>query len=146
MPPAVALLNFISCGILWRIFGQTGTFRGVFSTYHWYHRIHPRTVIFCGFFLFIVRRKDQRSCDVRGGSTRVYAPASELFPPLHPLIRMWVCLPPWIQRGGSHTLLQWGGGSPMRTTGIEGLALCVLSGLGNRVERKRTFTRAAWVR
>jgi hypothetical protein len=24
-------LNYISCGILWRIFCQTGTFRGVFS-------------------------------------------------------------------------------------------------------------------
>jgi hypothetical protein len=33
-PPAVALLNNISCGILWRIFCQIGTFRGVFSTYH----------------------------------------------------------------------------------------------------------------
>ncbi len=37
MPPAVALLNYISTekssGILWRIFCQTGTFRGVFSPY-----------------------------------------------------------------------------------------------------------------
>ncbi len=33
MPPAVALLNYISSGILWRIFCQTGTFRGVFSPY-----------------------------------------------------------------------------------------------------------------
>jgi hypothetical protein len=31
VPPAVALLNYISSGILWRIFCQTGTFRGVFS-------------------------------------------------------------------------------------------------------------------
>ncbi len=31
MPPAVALLNYISCGLLWRIFCPTGTFRGVFS-------------------------------------------------------------------------------------------------------------------
>ena len=29
VPPAVALLNYISSGILWRIFCQTGTFRGV---------------------------------------------------------------------------------------------------------------------
>ncbi len=34
VPPAVALLNYISSGILWRIFCQTGTFRGVFFTYH----------------------------------------------------------------------------------------------------------------
>ena len=32
MPPAVALLNYISCGILWRIFCQTGIFAG-FSLY-----------------------------------------------------------------------------------------------------------------
>ncbi len=28
VPPTVALLNYISCGILWRIFCQTGIFRG----------------------------------------------------------------------------------------------------------------------
>ncbi len=28
MPPAVALWNYISCGILWRIFFQTGNFAG----------------------------------------------------------------------------------------------------------------------
>ena len=28
MPPAVALLNYISSGILWRIFSQTGIFAG----------------------------------------------------------------------------------------------------------------------
>ncbi len=42
MPPAVALLNYISCGILWRISWQTG--------------------IFAGFSLYIIDRKDQRSC------------------------------------------------------------------------------------
>ena len=36
VPPAVALLNYISSGILWRIFCQTGTFRGVFSYYHYF--------------------------------------------------------------------------------------------------------------
>jgi hypothetical protein len=29
----VALMNYISSGLLWRIFCQTGTFRGVFSPY-----------------------------------------------------------------------------------------------------------------
>jgi hypothetical protein len=33
MPSAVALMNYISSGLLWRIFCQTGTFRGVFSPY-----------------------------------------------------------------------------------------------------------------
>jgi hypothetical protein len=28
VPPAVALLNYISCGILWRIFCQTGILAG----------------------------------------------------------------------------------------------------------------------
>ncbi len=111
MPPTVALLNYISCSILWRIFCQTGTFRGVFSTYHWYRRIHPHTVIFCGFFLIIVRRKDQRSCDVRGGSTyQSVCPIVGIGSPPHPLIRMWVCLPPWIQRGGATLFCSWGGG------------------------------------
>jgi hypothetical protein len=32
MPPAVALLNYISSGIFWRIFYQTGIFAG-FSLY-----------------------------------------------------------------------------------------------------------------
>jgi hypothetical protein len=36
VPPGVALLNYISSGILWRIFCQTGTFRGVFSKYHYF--------------------------------------------------------------------------------------------------------------
>ncbi len=57
MPPAVALLNYLSCSILWRIFCQTGTFRGVFSTYHWYRRILPHTVIFCGFFYLLFAGK-----------------------------------------------------------------------------------------
>ena len=33
MPPAGALLHCISSSLLWRIFCQTGTFRGVFSPY-----------------------------------------------------------------------------------------------------------------
>jgi hypothetical protein len=33
VPPAVALMNYMKSGILWRIFCQTGTFRGVSSTY-----------------------------------------------------------------------------------------------------------------
>jgi hypothetical protein len=37
VPPAVALLNYVSSGILWRIFCQTVTFRGVFSTVRMYH-------------------------------------------------------------------------------------------------------------
>ncbi len=28
VPPAVALLNYTSCGLLWRIFCQTGIFAG----------------------------------------------------------------------------------------------------------------------
>ncbi len=33
MPPAVALLNYISSGLLWRIFFPNWNFRGVFSPY-----------------------------------------------------------------------------------------------------------------
>jgi hypothetical protein len=37
VPPAVALMNYISSGLLWWIFCQTGTFRGVFSIHILYH-------------------------------------------------------------------------------------------------------------
>ncbi len=33
MPSVVALLNYITSGLLWRIFCQTETFRGVYSPY-----------------------------------------------------------------------------------------------------------------
>ncbi len=45
VPPAVALLNYISSGILWRIFCQTG--------------------ILAGFSLYIIHRKEQRRCNGR---------------------------------------------------------------------------------
>jgi hypothetical protein len=44
MPPAVALLNYISCGILQWIFCQTGIFRGVFSTYHYYYEKNYKVI------------------------------------------------------------------------------------------------------
>jgi hypothetical protein len=55
VPPAVALLNYISNGIILRIFCQTG--------------------IFTGFSLRIkYRRKDQRSCDGQGAGIDSWAP------------------------------------------------------------------------
>ncbi len=53
-PPAVALLIYISCGILWRIFCPTGIF---------------------AVFFFIICRKDQRSCDGwgKGWGTMTYS-------------------------------------------------------------------------
>jgi hypothetical protein len=86
VPPAVALLNYISSVILWRIFCQTEIFAGfsLFSrkdqrssdergergediTLEPSGRVHPHTVIFRQFFLYIICRKDQRSCDRVGG-------------------------------------------------------------------------------
>jgi hypothetical protein len=72
VPPAVALLNYISCGLLWRIFCQTGIFAG-FSLHiiNLAVRISEAamwgvgTLYFLrGFFIFICR-KDQRSSDER---------------------------------------------------------------------------------
>ncbi len=54
MPSAVALLNYISSGIFWRIFCQTGIFRGVFSLNNYFPRM------------------DQRSCDGRGRGWGTY--------------------------------------------------------------------------
>ncbi len=61
MPSAVALLNYLSCGILWRIFCQTGTICGIFSTYHYKH---------C---------KDQRSCDGREGGHYIFCEVFSLY-------------------------------------------------------------------
>jgi hypothetical protein len=72
---------------------------------------------FCGFFLFIVRRKDQRSCDVRGGITRVYAHRRNWFPPPpHPDVSVST---PWDPKGGGepHSLAVECVGDPIRTTG-----------------------------
>ncbi len=167
MPPAVALLNYISCGLFRRIFFQTGTFRGVFSTYNWYHRILPHTVIFCGFFSFYcspklwakLRCEGRGSGDIifyslsrRGIIVIVYLEYQSVGPIVgigspHTLIRKWMCLPPRIQREGEqHSLAVEGVGGPNSHDWIEGLALCILSGLDGRVERKKPFTRAARVR
>ncbi len=144
MPPAVALLNYISCSILWRIFCQTGTFRGVFSTYHWYRRIHLHTVIFCVFFYLMFAGKIREAAMWGAGvpecmpHRRNWSP-----PPPHPDVSVF---PPWIQRGEPHSFAVEGVGGPNADDWIEGLALCVLSGLGSRVERKRPFTQAARVK
>jgi hypothetical protein len=147
VPPAVALLNYVSCSILWRIFCQTGTFRGVFSTYHWYRRIHLHTVIFAGFFYLMFAGKISEAAMWGAGVLECMPHGRNWSPPPRPLILMWVCPPPWIQRGGeTHSFAFEGVGGPNADDWIEGLALCVLSGLGSRVERKRPFTQAARVK
>ncbi len=63
----------------------------------------------------------------------------------HPLSRKRVCIPLGPKGGGGGTLsCGWGGADS--DDWIEGLALCILCGLGGRVERKKPFTRAARVR
>jgi hypothetical protein len=67
------------------------------------------------------------------------------FPPHpHPEVNV---PPPLDPKGGEqHSLAVEGVGGPNSHDWIEGLALCILSGLGGRVERKKPFTRAARVR
>jgi hypothetical protein len=48
--------------------------------------------------------------------------------------------------GEQHSLAVEGMGGPNSDDWIEGLSLCILSGLGGRVERKNPFTRGAQVR
>jgi hypothetical protein len=87
VPPAVALLNYISSGILWRIFCQTGTFTGfsqqiinfvgrineaamkgvgniIFHNFGAQWKDTPSYCDFSGFIsiVFGICRKDQRSC------------------------------------------------------------------------------------
>jgi len=68
VPPAVSLLNYISCGMLWRIFCQTGTFRGVFSYYH-YFVVRISEAAICGeHYIFRVPRSSFiRDGEIRGG-------------------------------------------------------------------------------
>jgi hypothetical protein len=82
MPPAVALINYKSRCKRWRNFCQTGTFRGVFSTYilfislvgsaqlRWQGTLYFLASTgpvgdYTGAHAVIFRQKDQRSCDRR---------------------------------------------------------------------------------
>jgi hypothetical protein len=91
VPPAVALLNYISSGILWRIFSQTGIFAGFSLRINHLNsgRISAAamageiiffslagpvedyteapTVIFRGIFRYIISQNEQRSCNGRSG-------------------------------------------------------------------------------
>jgi hypothetical protein len=91
VPPAVALLNYISCGILRRIFCQTGIFAGfslrksftslvgsvqlwwqgtiyfLASLVHWEITRGPILCFFAGFFLYFILQKEERSCDEQVG-------------------------------------------------------------------------------
>ncbi len=119
VPPAVALLNYISSGILWWIFCQTGIFAG-FSLF--ISLISQDTPPYCDFsrfffqLLFAVKISEDAMCTVQGGgqgilyfivsvidrlqytqSTRVYA----LPPPLKVSVT-----PPLDPKGGRNTLFQ----------------------------------------
>jgi hypothetical protein len=55
-------------------------------------------------------------------------------PPPHPEVNV---SPPGPKGGEQHSLAVEGVGGPNSDDWIEGLALCILSGLGGRVERKK---------
>jgi len=74
----------------------------------------------------------------------VYAPSSELIPPTPSESE---CVSPLGSKGGEqHSLGGEGVGGTNSDDWIEGLALCILSGLGGRVERKKPFTPATQIR
>ncbi len=124
------------------------------------------TVIFAVFFYCSPERSEKLRCAGRGSgdiifhslgrrgiiviqqytqSTKVYAPSSELAPP--PPSSGSQCVSPLGSKGGEqHSIADQGAMGPNSDDWIEGLALCILSGLGGRVERKKPFTRAARVR
>ncbi len=68
MTSAVALLNYTSCGNLWRIFCQTGTFRGVFFYYH-YFVVRISEAVMCGDLIYfrVPRSSFIRDGEIRGG-------------------------------------------------------------------------------
>jgi hypothetical protein len=68
VPPAVDLLNYISSGKLWRIFCQTGTFRGVFSISNNAVRIRAAAMGGAGDIILIKKRiKQKKVKDVHWG-------------------------------------------------------------------------------
>ncbi len=71
----------------------------------------------------------------------MYAPSSELGPPPPPPHPDVSVSPPLDPKGGEpHSFAVEEVGGPDADDWIEGLALCVLSGLSSRVKRKRPFT------
>ena len=135
MPPAVALLNYISCGILWKIFCQTGTFRGVFCTYHWYRRIHPTLWFFAVFFYLLFAGKISEAAMWGAGLPECMPHRRNWFPPPpHPDVSVSPSLDP--KGGEPHSLaVEWVGG-PNSDDWIEGPELCILYSLASVVELK----------
>jgi hypothetical protein len=75
VPPVVALLNYISCGILWRIFCQTGIFRGVFSAYSIINFVgRISAAMMAGDIIFLGCRKAYKGAmdGARGGEYNIY--------------------------------------------------------------------------
>jgi hypothetical protein len=52
VPPAVALSNYISSGILWRIFCRTGIFAGFSLRMYHLHRWGSSAAVMAGYILF----------------------------------------------------------------------------------------------
>ncbi len=147
MSPAVALLNYISCGILWWIFCQTGTFRGVFSLYIIDMAGCTRTTPYCVFsWVFSIYYLPERSaklrpCDVRGGGRgtlfhsigrREIIHSKPRIPQCMPHRRNWSpptpsseseCVSPLGSKGGATLSCRLVGGGPNSDDRIEGLAL-----------------------
>ena len=138
MSPAVALLNYISCGILWWIFCQTGTFRGVFSLYIIDMAGCTRTPPYCVFsWVFSIYYLPERSAKLRCEGRRsgdiifhsighreikVYleyhsvCPIVGIGPTPPPPLKVSVS-PPLDPKGGQHSLAGEWVGDPIRTTG-----------------------------
>ncbi len=145
MPPAVALFNYISCGTLWRIFCQTGTFRGVFSTYHYIAGYTPTLSFYAVFFYLLFAGKISEAAMRGAGVPECMPYRRNSFPPT-PSSGLEYVSPRGSKGGEPHSFAVEEVGGPNADDWIEGLALCVLSGLSSRVKRKRPFRQAARVR
>ncbi len=142
MPPAVDLLNYISSGLLWRIFSKLEFSR----SFLYISLISQDTPPYCGFLRFFsIYYSPERSAKLRCTVYLEYqcvCSSSELVPP--PLIRKLVCLPPWTQTGGATLSCRWGVGDPIRPTAYK--AWHSVYSLVSVVELKeKPFTRAARV-
>jgi hypothetical protein len=71
VPPAVALLNYISCGVLWQILCQTGIFAG-FSPYRINIAVRIREAAMGGTGDIILIKKNETKKVTTYGRTGIY--------------------------------------------------------------------------
>ncbi len=143
MPPAVALLNYISCSIYTLAdFLPNWDFLRGFLYVSWISQDTPPHCDFFAVFFYLMFAGKISEARCEGREYQSVIPIVGIGPPPHPDVSV---SPPLDPKGGAPLSCSWGGGGSQlgRLDRRPGTLYTVLSGLGSRVERKRPFTRAA---